>query len=68
MRLRDSDRPHRSHPKRRVHPTIVSPVEIVHRSLAIHSHAAEPPRDSFGSESFAGDYDLGPLFDALHKL
>jgi hypothetical protein len=26
--------------------------------------AAEPPRDSFGSESFAGDYGLNPLFDA----
>jgi hypothetical protein len=29
--------------------------------------AAEPPRDSFGSESFAGDYGLNPLFDAPAK-
>jgi hypothetical protein len=29
--------------------------------------AAEPPRDSFGSESFAGDYGLNPLFDAPTK-
>jgi hypothetical protein len=28
---------------------------------------AEPPRDSFGSESFTGDYDLNPLFDAPAK-
>jgi hypothetical protein len=45
---------------------------FVHASVVISDktkslRATEPPRDSFGSESFARGYGLNPLFDAPVK-